>query len=194
MDWSALYLQNYRVLQCSINLAEYCKSHTESHVGRYVSTHNKNQHLLFRRVLFLYYLSFSLLLIPLSAAASCYLLLQMTLQQACTLFPSHDQRSLVNQFSSAEDDFNSKETQSLITVLSTLSKHLDPASQQVLHNLHGLAGMGVVAMGEGRRLSDWVDIWGLWHVCMFCLLLQTPLCRSDSCYLVKHSPVTRLQG
>uniref|UniRef100_A0A8B9P2V0 FA complementation group I n=1 Tax=Apteryx owenii TaxID=8824 RepID=A0A8B9P2V0_APTOW len=47
------------------------------------------------------------------------------------------QRSLVNQFSSAEDDFNSKETQLLITVLSTLSKLLEPASQQVLHSLLG---------------------------------------------------------
>ncbi|NXX42614.1 FANCI protein, partial [Tricholaema leucomelas] len=45
------------------------------------------------------------------------------------------QRSLVNQFSSAEDDFNSKETQSLITVLSTLSRLLDPASQQFLQFL-----------------------------------------------------------
>ncbi|XP_050758921.1 Fanconi anemia group I protein [Gymnogyps californianus] len=45
------------------------------------------------------------------------------------------QRSLVNQFSSDEDDFNSKETQSLITVLSTLSKLLDPASQQFLQFL-----------------------------------------------------------
>ncbi|KAM6309128.1 Fanconi anemia group I protein [Aegotheles albertisi] len=45
------------------------------------------------------------------------------------------QRSLVNQFSSAEDEFNSKETQSLITVLSTLSKLLDPASQQFLQFL-----------------------------------------------------------
>ncbi|NXQ80449.1 FANCI protein, partial [Nyctibius grandis] len=45
------------------------------------------------------------------------------------------QRSLVNQFSSAEDDFNSKEMQSLITVLSTLSKLLDPASQQFLQFL-----------------------------------------------------------
>ena len=70
------------------------------------------------------------------------------------LFLSHDQRSLVNQFSSDEDDFNSKETQSLITVLSTLSKLLDPASQQVVHNLHGVAGMGVVAISVGRRLSD----------------------------------------
>ncbi|NXN17270.1 FANCI protein, partial [Indicator maculatus] len=45
------------------------------------------------------------------------------------------QRSLLNQFSAAEDDFNSKETQSLITVLSTLSKLLDPASQQFLQFL-----------------------------------------------------------
>uniref|UniRef100_A0A8C4XLG6 FA complementation group I n=1 Tax=Falco tinnunculus TaxID=100819 RepID=A0A8C4XLG6_FALTI len=45
------------------------------------------------------------------------------------------QRSLVNQFSSPEDDFNSKEAQSLITVLSTLSKLLDPASQQFLQFL-----------------------------------------------------------
>ncbi|XP_010181935.1 PREDICTED: Fanconi anemia group I protein [Mesitornis unicolor] len=45
------------------------------------------------------------------------------------------QRSLVNQFSSAEDDFNSKEMQSLIAVLSTLSKLLDPASQQFLQFL-----------------------------------------------------------
>ncbi|NWY40897.1 FANCI protein, partial [Sylvia atricapilla] len=45
------------------------------------------------------------------------------------------QRSLVNQLSSAEDDFNPKETQSLITVISTLSKLLDPASQQFLQFL-----------------------------------------------------------
>ncbi|NXG16719.1 FANCI protein, partial [Grallaria varia] len=45
------------------------------------------------------------------------------------------QRSLVNQLSSAEDDFNAKETQSLITVLSTLSKLLDPTSQQFLQFL-----------------------------------------------------------
>ncbi|KAJ7409413.1 Fanconi anemia group I protein [Willisornis vidua] len=45
------------------------------------------------------------------------------------------QRSLVNQLSSAEDDFNAKEMQSLITVLSTLSKLLDPASQQFLQFL-----------------------------------------------------------
>lgn len=99
-----------------------------------------------------------MLLIPLSAAASGYLFLKIALQQACTLrdsvFLSHDQRSLVNQFSSAEDDFNSKETQSLVTVLSTLSKLLDPASQQVLHNLHGVAGMDAVAIRVGRRLLD----------------------------------------
>ncbi|NXC34563.1 FANCI protein, partial [Campylorhamphus procurvoides] len=45
------------------------------------------------------------------------------------------QRSLVNQLSSAEDEFNTKEMQSLITVLSTLSKLLDPASQQFLQFL-----------------------------------------------------------
>ncbi|OXB79393.1 UNVERIFIED_CONTAM: hypothetical protein H355_007602 [Colinus virginianus] len=45
------------------------------------------------------------------------------------------QRSLVNQLSSAEDDFNSKETQLLITILSTLSKLLDPGSQQFLQFL-----------------------------------------------------------
>ncbi|XP_064014178.1 Fanconi anemia group I protein [Pogoniulus pusillus] len=45
------------------------------------------------------------------------------------------QRSLVNQFSTAEDDFNPKETQALITVLSTLSRLLDPASQQFLQFL-----------------------------------------------------------
>ncbi|XP_047927929.2 Fanconi anemia group I protein isoform X3 [Anser cygnoides] len=45
------------------------------------------------------------------------------------------QRSLVNQFSSAEDDFNPKETQLLVTVLSTLSKLLDPTSQQFLQFL-----------------------------------------------------------
>uniref|UniRef100_A0A8C2YH44 FA complementation group I n=1 Tax=Coturnix japonica TaxID=93934 RepID=A0A8C2YH44_COTJA len=43
------------------------------------------------------------------------------------------QRCLVNQLSSGEDDFNSKETQLLITILSTLSKLLDPGSQQVIH-------------------------------------------------------------
>uniref|UniRef100_A0A8B9M6K6 FA complementation group I n=1 Tax=Accipiter nisus TaxID=211598 RepID=A0A8B9M6K6_9AVES len=57
-------------------------------------------------------------------------------------------QSLVNQFSSAEDDFNSRETQSLITVLSTLSKLLDPASQQVLHNLRGVAGIGAEAFSK----------------------------------------------
>uniref|UniRef100_A0A8C2UDE5 FA complementation group I n=1 Tax=Coturnix japonica TaxID=93934 RepID=A0A8C2UDE5_COTJA len=45
------------------------------------------------------------------------------------------QRCLVNQLSSGEDDFNSKETQLLITILSTLSKLLDPGSQQVIHKV-----------------------------------------------------------
>ncbi|KFP89509.1 Fanconi anemia group I protein, partial [Apaloderma vittatum] len=45
------------------------------------------------------------------------------------------QRSLVNQLSSTEDDFNSKETQSLVAVLSALSKLLDPASQEFLQFL-----------------------------------------------------------
>lgn len=63
----------------------------------------------------------------------------------------------MNQFSSAEDDFSSKETQSLITVLSTLSKLLDPSSQQVLHRLRGVAGKGVIAIGVGR-VPGWVDI------------------------------------
>lgn len=150
-----VYLQSNRVLQCSINFPECCRSRTESYAGLYVSTHNKKKHSLFRRVLFSCSLSLSLLLIPLSAAASSYLLLKMAQRQPCTLrdslFRSHDQRSLVNQFSNAEDDFNSKETQSLIIVLSTLSKLLDPASQQVLHNLHGVAGMGGIAIGVARR-------------------------------------------
>uniref|UniRef100_A0A8C8R5B2 FA complementation group I n=1 Tax=Pelusios castaneus TaxID=367368 RepID=A0A8C8R5B2_9SAUR len=42
------------------------------------------------------------------------------------------QRSLVNQLSSAGDDFNSKEALSLVTVISTLCKLLEPASPQVL--------------------------------------------------------------
>lgn len=78
-------------------------------------------------------------------------------------FPSPTQRSLVNQLSSAEDDFNTKETQSLITVLSTLSKLLDPASQQVLLSLHLVAGCHTI--GVGRRLSDGVGICELWHLC-----------------------------
>lgn len=77
--------------------------------------------------------------IPLFAEASGFLHLNMALQEACILMdsvpPFHDQRSLVNQLSSSEDDFNSKETQLLITILSTLSKLLDPGSQQVIHSL-----------------------------------------------------------
>lgn len=84
------------------------------------------------------------------------------MQQIFTLrecFPSPNQRSLVNQLSSAEDDFNAKETQSLITVLSTLSKLLDPASQQVLLSLHMVAGCH--SHGCEKRLSDRVGICGL---------------------------------
>lgn len=71
-----------------------------------------------------------------------------------SVLSSHDQRSLVNQFSSAEDDFNPKETQLLVTVLSTLSKLLDPTSQQVLHNLLGVVRMCVAIIGVGRTLPD----------------------------------------
>uniref|UniRef100_A0A452J2U3 Uncharacterized protein n=1 Tax=Gopherus agassizii TaxID=38772 RepID=A0A452J2U3_9SAUR len=42
------------------------------------------------------------------------------------------QRSLVNQLSSAGDDFNSKEALSLVTVISTLSKLLEPSSPQFI--------------------------------------------------------------
>ncbi|XP_043934143.1 Fanconi anemia group I protein [Protopterus annectens] len=40
------------------------------------------------------------------------------------------QRSLVNQLSAADDDFNSKESQLLVSILSTLSRMLEPSSQQ----------------------------------------------------------------
>lgn len=105
-------------------------------------------------------------------------------------FPSPNQRSLVNQLSSAEDDFNAKETQSLITVLSTLSKLLDPASQQVLLSLHMVAGCP--SHGVGRRLSDGVGTCGLWRV------LPPPTHHTRSkvqfCYTMKGCPVTHLQG
>uniref|UniRef100_A0A8C3XVX6 FA complementation group I n=1 Tax=Chelydra serpentina TaxID=8475 RepID=A0A8C3XVX6_CHESE len=42
------------------------------------------------------------------------------------------QRSLVNQLSSAGDDFNSKEALSLVTIISTLSKLLEPSSPQFI--------------------------------------------------------------
>lgn len=92
-------------------------------------------------------------------------------------FPSPTQRSLVNQLSSAEDDFNAKETQSLITVLSTLSKLLDPASQQVLLSLHLVAGC------HSHRCGEEIVRWG-WHLwalaCVSCILAQTTLGQSDS--------------
>ncbi|XP_048337616.1 Fanconi anemia group I protein [Sphaerodactylus townsendi] len=45
------------------------------------------------------------------------------------------QRSLVNQLSHAEDEFNSKEALLLISVLTTLSKLLDPSSEQYMQLL-----------------------------------------------------------
>ncbi|KAM4677003.1 Fanconi anemia group I protein [Discoglossus pictus] len=45
------------------------------------------------------------------------------------------QRSLMDQLSNGEDDFNSKEAQLLVTILSTLSRFLDPSSQQFLQML-----------------------------------------------------------
>ncbi|XP_067411776.1 Fanconi anemia group I protein [Emydura macquarii macquarii] len=45
------------------------------------------------------------------------------------------QRSLVNQLSSAGDDFNSKEALSLVTIISTLSKLLEPSSPQFIQLL-----------------------------------------------------------
>nr|XP_014340362.1 PREDICTED: Fanconi anemia group I protein [Latimeria chalumnae] len=45
------------------------------------------------------------------------------------------QRSLVNQLSGAEEDFHSKEAQLLVNILSSLSKLLDPSSQQFVQVL-----------------------------------------------------------
>nr|XP_056721814.1 Fanconi anemia group I protein [Euleptes europaea] len=45
------------------------------------------------------------------------------------------QRSLVNQLTHAEDDFNSKEALLLVSVLTTLSKLLEPSSQQYVQLL-----------------------------------------------------------
>jgi hypothetical protein len=41
------------------------------------------------------------------------------------------QRSLFNQLSGLEEEFNSKEAQLLISILSVLSRQLEPSSQQV---------------------------------------------------------------
>ncbi|KAJ6662812.1 hypothetical protein lerEdw1_011016 [Lerista edwardsae] len=45
------------------------------------------------------------------------------------------QRSLVNQISNAEDDFNGKEALLLVNIIATLSKLLDPSSQQFVQLL-----------------------------------------------------------
>ncbi|MEE6503754.1 hypothetical protein FKM82_004930 [Ascaphus truei] len=45
------------------------------------------------------------------------------------------QRSLLNQLNSGEDDFNSKEALLLVSILSTLSRLLDPSSQQFVQML-----------------------------------------------------------
>lgn len=92
-------------------------------------------------------------------------------------FPSPTQRSLVNQLSSAEDDFNAKETQSLITVLSTLSKLLDPASQQVLLSLQLVAGCHSHGCGKEIVTQGW-HLWAL--PCVSCLLPQTTPGARDS--------------
>lgn len=49
-------------------------------------------------------------------------------------FPSFPlpQRSLVNQISNAADDFSGKEALLLVNVITTLSKLLEPSSQQVI--------------------------------------------------------------
>ena len=41
------------------------------------------------------------------------------------------QRALFTQLSGAEDEFNSKEAQLLVSILSVLSRQLEPSSQQV---------------------------------------------------------------
>ncbi|KAK1160832.1 Fanconi anemia group I protein-like isoform X1 [Acipenser oxyrinchus oxyrinchus] len=45
------------------------------------------------------------------------------------------QRSLVNQLSGAEDDFNSKEAQIVVSILSVLSRQLEPSSPQFVEML-----------------------------------------------------------
>lgn len=42
------------------------------------------------------------------------------------------QRALMTQLSSGEEEFNSKEAQLLVSILSVLSRQLNPASQQVV--------------------------------------------------------------
>lgn len=54
------------------------------------------------------------------------------------------QRALMNQLSGGEEEFNSKEAQLLVSILSVLSRQLDPSSQQVtLRNTRVVAGLAV---------------------------------------------------
>jgi len=54
------------------------------------------------------------------------------------------QRALMNQLSGGEEEFNSKEAQLLVSILSVLSRQLDPSSQQVtLQNNHVVAVLAV---------------------------------------------------
>lgn len=50
----------------------------------------------------------------------------------------------MNQLSGGEEEFNSKEAQLLVSILSVLSRQLDPSSQQVtLRNTRVVAGLAV---------------------------------------------------
>lgn len=50
------------------------------------------------------------------------------------------QRALMNQLSGGEEEFNSKEAQLLVSILSVLSRQLSPSSQQVtIQNTHAMA-------------------------------------------------------
>lgn len=97
----------------------------------------------------------------------------------------------MNQLGSAEDDFNSKEALSLVTLLSTLSKLLEPSSSQVLsrgesrcgeHVAMALAwgGWGKVSGSDGHLTPRW---FGNAHP--FCTGKQSKHClcsRSPDCY------------
>lgn len=47
------------------------------------------------------------------------------------IFSTHHQRALFTQLSGSEDDFNSKEAQLLVSILTVLSRQLQPSSKQV---------------------------------------------------------------
>lgn len=50
----------------------------------------------------------------------------------------------MNQLSGGEEEFNSKEAQLLVSILSVLSRHLNPSSQQVdLQNTHAFSVLAV---------------------------------------------------